>query len=868
MGRRVTTEDSVEIGPYRVLEELGSGGMGVVYLAKQTDPVERLVALKRIGQGNWSALALNRFDAERRALGRLNHPNVSQIYDVGVDESGAPYIAMEFVPGMPITQYCESNQCTVPERLELFLQLCRGVQHVHHNGLIHRDLKPENILVTETLDAPTVKIIDFGIAKGIDRPLSDEDLTRGSFLGTPIYMAPEVIRGNRVDARVDIYAMGLVLDRLLVSVSPIPADEQRNVLGMLKRLSREQIIERSSTRFAELNLGRREQIAARRQTTADRLLSQLREDLDWIVARAISFDADDRYASADTLAGDVRRYLEGEPVEARQGNRRYVLEKVVRRYRRPVAGAATLMLMLAAVAGVAFWQTAAADKATRRADDAAHAVHASRAEADRMTEFLLDVLGSPSPFYTPQSHTVDDVLDVVERRVLADSELAPLSRADLLLVIAQTHISRNALGPSRVAASEALTIRERELGPDHRSVADALSFLAAIEGQHGEAKRAVPLAERALTIYETLPGTEGARAGCRQTLSYHYRMRGDFDRAATYANDALRDAYIAFGRGHPNTARFLMDLSSVQIAQVDLAGAQQTLELGLDILEGQSGPAVHLMETALGRLHRKAGRPAEAISILDHAHRGLATTLGAHHEQTLNARHNIAIAYAVAGESDAARRILDEMLLVGGALPPNMAASVKLDLANLDLLAGEAVRAEALQREALTLLDPSDTFRVFAGAELARSLSAQGRFDAALEVATRTLEFGESMQGSQHPDVAEASLVLGRIHEQQGRALEGRDVYRAARSILERERGESSPGALLATFYLARSLSSSGAVEAAAPLFSALLKHPFPDAFVQREILLASVDFVASGGGLEVDVVERLKRHRAAHPEL
>ncbi len=348
------------IGPYRVLEKLGQGGMGVVYLAEQRQPVQRQVALKVILAGMDTEAVLARFEAERQALALMNHANVAAVFDAGSSQVGRPYFAMEYVSGADIATHCDQHQLDVPSRIKLFIQVCSGVLHAHQKGIIHRDLKPSNLLIkTAQGQSAVVKIIDFGVAKSLQRKLSDlsAHTQLGSFVGTPIYSSPEQISANvcAVDSRTDIYSLGIVLYQLLSGVTPYSEDK----LGVQSPVELTQFFNSQDPptllkRFASLDPKLEADIAARRKLTVHQLKELISYDLSWIVGKCLERDPNERYASVLELEKDLNRWLENRPVEARPITWRYRARKMVRRnWKTVVAGSAvTLALLITSTAAV------------------------------------------------------------------------------------------------------------------------------------------------------------------------------------------------------------------------------------------------------------------------------------------------------------------------------------------------------------------------------------------------------------------------------------------------------------------------------------------------------------------------------------
>ncbi len=348
------------IGPYKLLQKIGEGGCGVVYMAEQERPVRRRVALKIIKLGMDTKTVIARFEAERQALALMDHPNIARVLDAGATERGRPYFVMELVNGIKITHYCDERQFDTRQRLDLFIQVCHAIQHAHQKGIIHRDIKPSNILVTQLDGVPVPKVIDFGIAKAIGEKLTDKTLftVYGHFIGTPAYMSPEQadFSGLDVDTRSDIYSLGVLLYELLTGKTPFEQSELlASGLDEMRRTLREREPHRPSTKLDTLQTAELTITALRRHIEAPRLQLLLKGDLDWIVMKALEKDRKRRYETANGLAMDIQRYQSNEPVTARSPSRWYRFQKLVQRNRGVFATAGAVVLALMLGLGIATW---------------------------------------------------------------------------------------------------------------------------------------------------------------------------------------------------------------------------------------------------------------------------------------------------------------------------------------------------------------------------------------------------------------------------------------------------------------------------------------------------------------------------------
>src|SRR5215472_14896437 len=367
----------VVIGPYKLLQQIGEGGLGAVYLAEQQEPVRRKVALKIIKPGMDSKQVIARFEAERQALAMMEHTNIAKVYDAGTTESGRPYFVMELIHGVPITEYCDANKLTPRQRLELFVPVCQAIQHAHQKGIIHRDIKPSNVLVTMYDDKPVPKVIDFGVAKAVEQRLTEKSVYTqfGALVGTFEYMSPEQAEMNAfgVDTRSDIYALGVLLYELMTGSTPLERQRLRSAaFDEIRRIIKEEEPQRPSVRLS--TSGTLAKVAAACKTDPVKLSRLMRGELDWVVMRCLEKDRARRYDTVSGLAKDVERYLKDEPVEARPPSAWYRLRKAARRNRTALSMAGVVAAMLVVGTAATLWQVSVArtEREARLAADKQH----------------------------------------------------------------------------------------------------------------------------------------------------------------------------------------------------------------------------------------------------------------------------------------------------------------------------------------------------------------------------------------------------------------------------------------------------------------------------------------------------------------
>jgi serine/threonine protein kinase/Flp pilus assembly protein TadD len=488
------------IRSYRLVGVLGEGGMGIVYLADQTAPIRRRVALKVIKPGMDSKRVIARFEAERQALALLDHPNIAHVYDAGTTEGGRPYFVMEYVKGLPITEYCDHRKLCIEDRLRLFQQVCHGVEHAHQKGIIHRDIKPSNILVTSEGDEAIPKVIDFGVAKAISQPLTERTLVTedSHLLGTPEYMSPEQadLANEDIDTRSDIYSLGVLLYVLLVGVLPYDSEILRQGgVGHIRKTIRETDPKTPSTRLAKLG-EEATKLAESRGTEVATLAKRLHRELEWIPLKALRKDRTERYRSASELADDIENYLKGAPLTAGPPGAAYRLKKFVRRNRTLVTGVTAISAVL--VGGIVVSTCYAI-----RAENA-------RADAQAFADFLqngIEALTLPGQVKGTEV-SLQDLLAVWSKKLEGRFDDKPLVEASIRDTLGWAYRYIHELKRAELHLERALQIRRQYLGPGHPQTLSSADRLAWLRWDQGRYAEAAELAGDALSTSRHVLGDE------------------------------------------------------------------------------------------------------------------------------------------------------------------------------------------------------------------------------------------------------------------------------------------------------------------------------------------------------------------------
>ena len=621
-----------QIGRYKLLSVLGEGGMGIVYLAEQHHPIRRQLALKVIKLGMDSKRVIARFEAERQALALLDHPNIAHVYDAGTTENGRPYFVMEYVKGLSITEHCDRHKLTIEDRLNLFRQVCLAVQHAHQKGIIHRDIKPSNILISIQDDQVIPKIIDFGIAKALAQPLTEQTLAteESQLLGTPEYMSPEQAEMTSVDidTRSDIYSLGVLLYVLLTGALPFDSDTLRTGgIDRIRQIIREIDPKTPSTRLT--NLGEEAgKVAEKRCTDVAALAKCLRKELEWIPLKAMRKERTERYRSASELADDIENYITGAPLIAGPLTAAYRFKKFLRRNRALVIGIAAILAVL--IAGVVV-STVFAIRAERQAKI-----------SQAVNEFLKeDLIRSVDPHVAlGREVTVRSWLDAASESVEGRFENQPLVEASIRETLGNTY--RN-LGDFEVAErhlKRVVQIRHDELGEEHPQTIYATFRLCGALWEAGRAAEVEPLCLKIVERSKRILGKEH-RTTLRSMniLALVRKAQADYDEAEQLFREILRISRKAFGQTDIIT---LLAVGNLAAALKGAGRYEEAEPLYLEALEfrrqvlGEDHPYTIDSLRGLGLLRAEQGRYEEAEKLLTESLEKRSRVQGREHERTIH----------------------------------------------------------------------------------------------------------------------------------------------------------------------------------------------------------------------------------------
>jgi len=736
---------------FQLVRKLGEGGMGQVWLAEQTSPVRRQVALKLIKAGMYDEAVVQRFQSERQSLAIMDHPAIAKVFDAGATPQGQPYFVMEYVPGLPITEYCDQKKLKIRDRLELFVQVCEGVQHAHQKAIIHRDLKPANILVVEVDGKPVPRIIDFGLAKVTTPRVAGESIFTqlGHFLGTPGYMSPEQADPNvlDIDTRTDIYSLGVVLYVLLAGSQPFETRQgQKQPLDELLRKLREEEPPRPSTK-AGADRDTSVTTAEARGTEPRQLVSQLRGDLDWITMKALEKDRARRYGAPSELAADIRRYLNYEPVSARPASAGYRLRKYTRRHRVAVSVAAGLVLLLAAFSVL---QALQLRRITRERDRA----NRERDRATRITDFMTGMFKVSDPSEARgDTVTAREILDKASNDMGAGLAKDPQVQSQMMQVMARTYGNLGLYPRAHELAKTALDSRLSLLGPDDPKTLESMTQMGWILEKEGHYAEAEKLERQALAGERRILGPgDPLTLETLGDLSFVVLGQHRFGEGGDLAREAIEVGSRTLG---PDSAQVLLSVKNLGNAlwyQGRYAEAEGEYRRLLDAERRLSGPDHPDTLTAMKNLAlaiKSQGRFAEAEPLAREALTTAQRVLGPEHPLTISFLYNFAAILFEDGRLADAEKLYREALAIQArTLGPEHPSTLisKSELSDDLFKEGHVHEAERLQRETLSaqlrIFGPESRLTLASQADLARTLNKEGRYAEAEKLAQGAFEAG------------------------------------------------------------------------------------------------------------------------------
>jgi serine/threonine protein kinase/tetratricopeptide (TPR) repeat protein len=740
----ITEQTGTVIGPYRLLEQIGEGGFGIVFMAEQHEPIWRKVALKVLKPGMDSRQVIARFEAERQALALMDHPNIAKVLDAGQTDSGRPYFVMDLVKGLPITDFCDQNQLTPRERLGLFVPVCQAVQHAHQKGIIHRDLKPSNVLVTLHDGSPLVQVIDFGIAKALGQQLTDKTLFTGfaQLVGTPLYMSPEqaALSNVDVDTRSDIYSLGVLLYELLTGTTPFD-QERLKAAGYdeMRRIIREEEPPKPSTRVSTLG-PTAATVSTQRKSDPKRLSQLFRGELDWIVMKALEKDRNRRYETASAFAADVQSYLADEPVQACPPSVAYRLRKFVRRNRGLVAAAAVVLLTLVTgVIGTTLGllraeqarglaeqneqqAIAAADqerRAKNRAEQAEREARDQAAIAQAVNDFVQNallgqadignqplLLGGQKVERNPKV-TVRDLLDRAARSIEGRFTQQELTEAAIRMTIGRAYRALGEYPEARKHLERAVQLRTAQLGADHADTLTAENNLAVVYFAQGEYGRAESLFRNVINGASQLGAGHPDVLASKSNLAALYQARGEYAQAQPLLEQVLAAYSATLGADHWNTLAIKNNLAALYYALGNYSLAEPLFKEMLDVWTAKLGvdhPTTLIGKNNLAGVYQVQTKHGLAEPLLEEVLRARSAKLGEDHPDTLTSKNNLAEVYRAQGKYDRAEPLLKEAIagctVKLGADHPDTLKS-KGNLAGLYQSLGKYDRAEPLLKEVL-----------------------------------------------------------------------------------------------------------------------------------------------------------------------
>ncbi|HQR05504.1 MAG TPA: tetratricopeptide repeat protein [Gemmatales bacterium] len=838
------TPGVVIAGRYTLEQKIGEGGMGEVWVAKQSEPVKRKVALKLIKAGMDSKSVVQRFEQERQALAMMDHPNIAKVLDGGLNADRRPFFVMELVNGLPLTKFCDETKLGIKERLELFIPICQAVQHAHQKGIVHRDLKPSNILVTMIDGKPVPKVIDFGVAKATSGRLTEDSLSTqfGAVVGTLEYMSPEQAEfsGDDIDTRADIYSLGVILYELLTGLRPIDSKRLKKaaLTEMIRIIQKEEPSKPSRRLSTDASLP---SMAAIRQIDPRKLTNLLRGELDWVVMKCLEKQRDRRYETANGLARDIQRYLADEVVEARPPSLAYKLRKFALRNKvKVIAAGLVFCTLLAGVLG-----TLAGLLEARRQADAKELARQDEARQRALAEQReREAVGERQKAEVAREQEIVAKNDAVAKRREAEINLGYARKGNEILSSIFTGLDTKTqyaeVGEFRLALSNNLLKAVREL--EGSSIGDPL-VVAEMQMNLGESLLALGEANLAIEVLEKAHHTREAKLGLdhpdtlasMHSQAMSYSLSGNLDKAVALLEQTLKLRTAKLGPDHHETINTMYSLAISYGEKGNLNQALALLEQTWKMQKSKLGENhVKTLTTmnSLGTAYGKIGRLDEAHTLLEQTLKLMRTNLGTDHPETLRCMKNLAGSYNVVRKLDLAIPLMEQILKHQTA---NLGANHPSTLSTLTSLA-DGYRTVGKLEQALPLLEQSlkvQTMKLGSDhPETLRSINnlgglyySTGKTDQAIPLLEKAYYLRKAKLGAEHPDTLTSMNNLAGIYQVSGKPELALPLVKQSLELRTAKLGQDHPDTLTSLNNLAMVYREAGKLDEALPLMEQTVKR-------------------------------------------